>query len=120
MTGATAVDVKAPLTIDAGDYQLTISSKGYTSFISTVFNQNIDGKTSIKAGELIIGNPKGFDDRSGIVVNKGAMDINADVTVYAYNDTPNSAYGILAQNNGSKVDIHGNFPMAAVQLLTVW
>ena len=110
--GATAVDVKAPLTIDAGDYQLTISSKGYTSFISTVFNQNIDGKTSIKAGELIIGNPKGFDDRSGIVVNKGAMDINADVTVYAYNDTPNSAYGILAQNNGSKVDIHGNLKLS--------
>ena len=112
VTGATAVDVKAPLTIDAGDYQLTISSKGYTSFISTVFNQNIDGKTSIKAGELIIGNPKGFDDRSGIVVNKGAMDINADVTVYAYNDTPNSAYGILAQNNGSKVDIHGNLKLS--------
>lgn len=112
VTGATAVDVKAPLTIDAGNYQLTISSKGYTSFISTVFNQNIDGKTSIKAGELIIGNPKGFDDRSGIVVNKGAMDINADVTVYAYNDTPNSAYGILAQNNGSKVDIHGNLKLS--------
>ena len=112
VNGATAVDVKAPLTIDAGDYQLTISSKGYTSFISTVFNQNIDGKTSIKAGKLIIGNPKGFDDRSGIVVNKGAMDINADVTVYAYNDTPNSAYGILAQNNGSKVDIHGNLKLS--------
>ena len=112
--GANAVDVKAPLTIDAGDYQLTISSNGYKPFIPAVFNQNVDGKTSIKAGELVIGNPKGFDERSGIVVNKGAMDINADVTVYAYNDTDfkNSAYGILAQNNGSKVDIHGNLKLS--------
>ena len=112
VTGATAIDVKKPLMIDAGDYQLTISSKGYTSFISAVFNQNVDEKTSIKAGELVIGNPTGFDDRSGIVVNKGAMDINADVTVYTYNDTYNSAYGILAQNNGSKVDIHGNLKLS--------
>ena len=112
--GANAVDVKAPLTIDAGDYQLIISSNGYKPFIPAVFNQNVDGKTSIKAGELVIGNPKGFDERSGIVVNKGAMDINADVTVYAYNDTDftNSAYGILAQNNGSKVDIHGNLKLS--------
>lgn len=112
--GANAVDVKAPLTIDAGDYQLIISSNGYKPFIPAVFNQNVDGKTSIKAGELVIGNPKGFDECSGIVVNKGAMDINADVTVYAYNDTDftNSAYGILAQNNGSKVDIHGNLKLS--------
>ena len=114
VTGATAVDVKSPLTIDAGDYQLTISSNGYKPFIPAVFNQNIDGKTSIKAGELVIGNPKGFDERSGIVVNQGAMDINADVTVYAYNDTDykNSAYGIFAQNKGSKVDIHGNLKLS--------
>ena len=112
---ATAIDVKAPLTIDAGDYQLVVEGKGFEwKFIPATFNQNVEGTTSITAGELVIGNAKNQMARSGITVNKGTVDVNvnANVKVYAYGDEPaKSAYGILAQNNGSAVNIHGNLEL---------
>ena len=112
---ATAIDVKAPLTIDAGDYQLVVEGKGFEwKFIPATFNQNVEGTTSITAGELVIGNAKNQMARSGITVNKGTVDVNvnANVKVYAYGDeAAKSAYGILAQNNGSAVNIHGNLEL---------
>ena len=112
-TGATAVDVKAPLTIDAGDYQLVLEGKGFEwTFIPATFNQNVEGTTNITAGELVIGNAESQTARSGITVNKGTVDVDADVKVYAYGDEfEKSAYGILAQNNGSAVNIHGNLEL---------
>ena len=110
---ATAIDVKAPLTIDAGDYQLVVDAKGFEwQYIPATFNQNVEGTTSITAGELVIGNAKNQMARSGITVNKGTVDVKADVKVYTYGDDfQNSAYGILAQNNGSTVNIHGNLEL---------
>ena len=116
---ATAIDVKAPLTIDAGDYQLVVEGKGFEwKFIPATFNQNVEGTTSITAGELVIGNAKNQMARSGITVNKGTVDIKANAKVYAYGDeAENSAYGILAQNNGSAVNIHGNLELVTTGTL---
>ena len=110
---ATAIDVKAPLTIDAGGYQLVVDAKGFEwQYIPATFNQNVEGTTSITAGKLVIGNAKNQMARSGITVNKGTVDVKADVKVYTYGDDfQNSAYGILAQNNGSTVNIHGNLEL---------
>lgn len=110
---ATAIDVKKPLTIDAGEYQLVVEGKGFEwKFIPATFNQNVEGTTSITAGELVIGNANNQMARSGITVNKGTVDVKVDAKVYAYGDeAKNSAYGILAQNNGSAVNIHGNLEL---------
>jgi len=110
---ATAIDVKKPLTIDAGEYQLVVEGTGFVwGSIPATFNQNVEGTTSITAGELVIGNAKNQMARSGIVANKGTVDIKSNVKVYAYNDDDgNNAYGILAQNNGSTVNIHGDLEL---------
>ena len=115
-----AVDAKAPLTIDAGNNKLVMTAKkGNWSSVGVAFNHNIAGTTKITAGELVIGAAGGWGadadgfDRSGLVVKNGNVDITADTTtVNAHSDTTNPAYGILAQNNGSRVDIHGDLKLA--------
>ena len=109
-----AVDAKAPLTIDAGSNKLILTAKkGSFSKVVAAFNHNVAGTTKITAGELVIGVPMEACDRSGFVVKNGNVDITAaTTTVYAHADSANPAYGILAQNNGSRVDIHGDLKLA--------
>ena len=115
-----AVDAKAPLTIDAGNNKLVMTAKkGNWKEVGAAFNHNIAGTTKITAGELVIGAAGGYDasadgyDRSGLVVKNGNVDITAaTTTVHAHADATNPAYGILAQNNGSRVDIHGDLKLA--------
>ena len=109
-----AVDVKAPLTIEAGSNKLILTAKkGSFSEVVAAFNHNVAGTTKITAGELVIGVPMEAYDRSGFVVKNGNVDITAaTTTVYAHADATNPAYGILAQNNGSRVDIHGDLKLA--------
>ena len=115
-----AVDAKAPLTIDAGSNKLILTAKkGSFSKVVAAFNHNVAGTTKITAGELVIGAAGGWGadadgyDRSGLVVKNGNVDITAaTTTVYAHADLANPAYGILAQNNGSRVDIHGDLKLA--------
>ena len=115
-----AVDAKAPLTIDAGNNKLVMTAKkGNWSSVGVAFNHNIAGTTKITAGELVIGAAGGWGadadgfDRSGLVVKNGNVDITAaTTTVHAHSDATNPAYGILAQNNGSRVDIHGDLKLA--------
>ena len=109
-----AVDAKAPLTIDAGNNKLVMIAKnGNWKEVGTAFIHNVAGTTKITAGELVIGAADDFYDRSGLVVKNGNVDITAaTTTVNAHSDTTNPAYGILAQNNGSRVDIHGDLKLA--------
>ncbi len=115
-----AVDAKAPLTIDAGNNKLVMTAKqGNWKEVGAAFNHNIAGATKITAGELVIGVAGGYGagadgyDRSGLVVKNGNVDITAaTTTVHAHSDATNPAYGILAQNNGSRVDIHGDLKLA--------
>ena len=109
-----AVDAKAPLTIDAGNNKLVMTAKkGNWKEVGTAFIHNVAGTTKITAGELVIGAADDFYDRSGLVVKNGNVDITAaTTTVNAHSDTTNPAYGILAQNNGSRVDIHGDLKLA--------
>ena len=114
-----AVDAKAPLTIDAGNNKLVMTAKkGNWSSVGVAFNHNIAGTTKITAGELVIGAAGGWSadadgfDRSGLVVKNGNVDITAaTTTVHAHSNATNPAYGILAQNNGSRVDIHGDLKL---------
>ena len=108
-----AVDAKAPLTIDAGSNKLILTAKkGSFSEVVAAFNHNVAGTTKITAGELVIGVPMEAYDRSGFVVKNGNVDITAaTTTVYAHADLANPAYGILAKNNGSRVDIHGDLKL---------
>ena len=116
-----AVDVKkAPLTIEAGDNKLVLTAKkGSWTDVTVAFNHDVAGTTKITAGELVIGAAGGYGagadgyDRSGLVVKNGNVDITAaTTTVHAHSDATNPAYGILAQNNGSRVDIHGDLKLA--------
>ena len=109
-----AVDAKAPLTIDAGNNKLVMTAKkGSWSGVTVAFNHDAAGTTKITAGELVIGAADDFYDRSGLVVKNGNVDITAaTTTVHAHSDATNPAYGILAQNNGSRVDIHGDLKLA--------
>ena len=110
-----AVDVKkAPLTIEAGDNKLVLTAKkGSFSEVVAAFNHDVAGTTKITAGELVIGVPMEAYDRSGLVVKNGNVDITAaTTTVHAHADGTNPAYGILAQNNSSRVDIHGDLKLA--------
>ncbi len=109
-----AVDVKAPLTIEAGSNKLVLTAKkGSFSEVVAAFNHNVAGTTKITAGELVLGVPIEAYDRSGLVVKNGNVDITAaTTTVHAHSDATNPAYGILAQNNGSRVDIHGDLKLA--------
>ena len=114
-----AVDAKAPLTIDAGNNKLVMTAKkGSWSGVTVAFNHDVAGTTKITAGELVIGAAGGWTadadgyDRSGLVVKNGNVDITAaTTTVHAHSDATDSAYGILAQNKGSRVDIHGDLKM---------
>lgn len=116
-----AVDVKkAPLTIEAGSNKLVLTAKkGSWTDVTVAFNHDVAGTTKITAGELVIGAAGGYGagadgyDRSGLVVKNGNVDITAaTTTVHAHADLANPAYGILAQNNGSRVDIHGDLKLA--------
>ena len=115
-----AVDVKAPLTIEAGSNKLILTAKkGSWTDVTVAFNHDVAGTTKITAGELVIGAAGGYSagadgyDRSGLVVKNGNVDITAaTTTVHAHSDATNPAYGILAQNNGSRVDIHGDLKLA--------
>ena len=116
-----AVDVKkAPLTIEAGSNKLVLTAKkGSWTDVTVAFNHDVAGTTKITAGELVIGAAGGYGagadgyDRSGLVVKNGNVDITAaTTTVHAHADATNPAYGILAQNNGSRVDIHGDLKLA--------
>ena len=115
-----AVDVKTPLTIEAGSNKLVLTAKkGSWSSVNVAFNHDVAGTTKITAGELVIGAAGGWGadadgyDRSGLVVKNGNVDITATTTtVNAHSDATNPAYGILAQNNGSRVDIHGDLKLA--------
>ena len=115
-----AVDVKTPLTIEAGSNKLVLTAKkGSWSGVTVAFNHDVAGTTKITAGELVIGAAGGWGadadgyDRSGLVVKNGNVDITAaTTTVHAHSDATDSAYGILAQNKGSRVDIHGDLKMS--------
>ncbi|WP_462432399.1 hypothetical protein [Phascolarctobacterium succinatutens] len=109
-----AVDAKAPLTIDAGNNKLVMTAKkGNWSSVTVAFNHDVAGTTTITAGELVIGAADDLYDRSGLVVKNGNVDITAaTTTVNAHSDATNPAYGVLAQNNGSRVDIHGDLKLA--------
>ena len=115
-----AVDAKAPMTIDAGNNKLVMTAKkGSWSGVTVAFNHDVAGTTKFTAGELVIGAAGGWTadadgyDRSGLVVKNGNVDITAaTTTVHAHSDATDSAYGILAQNKGSRVDIHGDLKMS--------
>ena len=107
-----AVEVKAPLTIDAGNNQLVLMAKqgDYTS-ATPLFKQAVDGTTSIKAGKLVIKNGTAdFNERTGIEVTKGSVDITGDVDMKI--SSLSNAYGIYVKANGSSVAIHGDLNLA--------
>ena len=107
-----AVEVKAPLTIDAGNNQLVLMAKQgeYTS-ASPLFKQAVDGTTSIKAGKLVIKNgPSDFNERTGMEVTKGSVDITGDVDMKL--SSLSNAYGVYVKANGSKVAVHGDLKLA--------
>ena len=107
-----AVEVKAPLTIDAGNNQLVLMAKqgDYTS-ATPLFKQAVDGTTSIKAGKLVIKNgPADFNERTGMEVTKGSVDITGDVDMKL--SSLSNAYGIYVKANGSSVAIHGDLNLA--------
>ena len=107
-----AVDAKAPLTIDAGNNQLVLMAKqgDYTSAVP-LFKQAVEGTTSIKADKLVIKNcTNDFKERSGMEVTKGNVDINADVDMKL--SSMSNAYGIYVKANGSSVAIHGDLNLA--------
>ena len=107
-----AVEVKAPLTIDAGNNQLVLMAK-QGDYISAVplFKQAVEGTTSIKADKLVIKNcTNDFKERSGMEVTKGNVDINADVDMKL--SSMSNAYGIYLKANGSSVAIHGDLNLA--------
>ena len=107
-----AVEVKAPLTIDAGNNQLILMAK-QGDYISAVplFKQAVEGTTSIKADKLVIKNcTNDFKERSGMEVTKGNVDINADVDMKL--SAASNAYGIYVKANGSSVAIHGDLNLA--------
>ena len=111
-TAKNAVEVKAPLTIDAGNNQLVLMAKQgeYTS-ASPLFKQAVDGTTSIKAGKLVIKNgPADFNERTGMEVTKGSVDITGDVEMKL--SSLSNAYGIYVKANGSKVAVHGDLKLA--------
>ena len=108
----TAVEVKAPLTIDAGNNQLVLMAKqgDYTSAVP-LFKQAVEGTTSIKADKLVIKNgTNDFNERSGMEVTKGNVDITADVDMKL--SSMSNAYGIYVKANGSSVAIHGDLNLA--------
>ena len=107
-----AVEVKAPLTIDAGNNQLVLMAKqgDYTS-ATPLFKQAVDGTTSIKAGKLVIKNgPDDFNERTGMEVTKGSVDITGDVDMKL--SSLSNAYGVYVKANGSKVAVHGDLKLA--------
>ena len=107
-----AVEVKAPLTIDAGNNQLVLMAKqgDYTS-ATPLFKQAVDGTTSIKAGKLVIKNGTAdFNERTGIEVTKGSVDITGDVDMKI--SSLSNAYGVYVKANGSKVAVHGDLKLA--------
>ena len=107
-----AVEVKAPLTIDAGNKQLVLMAKqgDYTS-ATPLFKQAVDGTTSIKAGKLVIKNgPADFNERTGMEVTKGSVDITGDVDMKL--SSLSNAYGVYVKANGSKVAAHGDLKLA--------
>ena len=107
-----AVEVKAPLTIDAGNNQLVLMAKqgDYTS-ATPLFKQAVDGTTSIKAGKLVIKNgPADFNERTGMEVTKGSVDITGDVDMKL--SSLSNAYGVYVKANGSKVGVHGDLKLA--------
>jgi len=107
-----AVEVKAPLTIDAGNNQLVLMAKqgDYTS-ASPLFKQAVDGTTTIKAGKLVIKNgPSDFNERTGMEVTKGSVDITGDVEMKL--SSLSNAYGVYVKANGSKVAVHGDLKLA--------
>ena len=107
-----AVEVKAPLTIDAGNNQLVLMAKqgDYTS-ATPLFKQAVDGTTSIKAGKLVIKNgPADFNERTGMEVTKGSVDITGDVDMKL--SSMSNAYGVYVKANGSKVAVHGDLKLA--------
>ena len=111
-TAKNAVEVKAPLTIDAGNNQLVLMAKqgDYTS-ATPLFKQAVDGTTSIKAGKLVIKNgPADFNERTGMEVTKGSVDITGDVDMKL--SSLSNAYGVYVKANGSKVAVHGDLKLA--------
>ena len=107
-----AVEVKAPLTIDAGNNQLVLMAKqgDYTS-ATPLFKQAVDGTTSIKAGKLVIKNgPDDLNERTGMEVTKGSVDITGDVDMKL--SSLSNAYGVYVKANGSKVAVHGDLKLA--------
>ena len=107
-----AVEVKASLTIDAGNNQLVLMAKqgDYTS-ATPLFKQAVDGTTSIKAGKLVIKNgPADFNERTGMEVTKGSVDITGDVDMKL--SSLSNAYGVYVKANGSKVAVHGDLKLA--------
>ena len=107
-----AVEVKAPLTIDAGNNQLVLMAKqgDYTS-ATPLFKQAVDGTTSIKAGKVVIKNGTAdFNERTGIEVTKGSVDITGDVDMKL--SSLSNAYGVYVKANGSKVAVHGDLKLA--------
>ena len=107
-----AVEVKAPLTIDAGNNQLVLMAKqgDYTS-ATPLFKQAVDGTTSIKAGKLVIKNGSAdFNERTGMEVTKGSVDITGDVDMKL--SSLSNAYGVYVKANGSKVGVHGDLKLA--------
>ena len=110
--GQTAVDIKAPLTIDAGNNQLVLMAKqGNTTSALPLFKQAVEGTTSIKADKLVIKNgTNDFNERSGMEVTKGNVDITADVDMKL--SSMSNAYGIYVKANGSSVAIHGDLNLA--------
>ena len=107
-----AVEVKAPLTIDAGNNQLVLMAKqgDYTS-ATPLFKQAVDGTTSIKAGKLVIKNGTAdFNERTGMEVTRGSVDITGDVDMKL--SSLSNAYGVYVKANGSKVAVHGDLKLA--------
>ena len=113
VNAATAADIKAPLTIDAGDHKLSIVATGGNWSEEKTFRHNAEGTTKITAGELVIGQPDGgYYDRTGMFVENGTVDITAaKTTVHAQNDFYDVTYGVHASNNNSRVDIHGDLDL---------
>ena len=110
--GQTAVEVKAPLTIDAGNNQLVLMAKkgDYTKAVP-LFKQAVEGTTSIKADKLVIKNgTNDYNERSGMEVTNGNVDITADVDMKL--SSMSNAYGIYVKANGSSVAIHGDLNLA--------
>lgn len=108
-----AVDAKAPLTIDAGSHSLTLTAKGGDFSKSTpVLQVSAAGTTTITAGTVKVDGTaytNGTYDRDGVVTSNGAkLDVNGNMIVNASNATFDDKTYVMKADGKSEIHVKGD------------